>query len=840
MGDQVPAICEKGGSGKILPLFGQMEHDWPPALRLILYLLGLAWLFCGVAIIADIFMASIEKVTSAKYRVYDKKRTRLVTYEVWNPTVANLTLMALGSSAPEILLNVIDIFADRFFIQGGLGPSTIVGSAAFNLLIIMAVCIVVIPDGEVRYIKEIPVYACTATWSIFAYAWLIIILVVNTPNVIEVWEGVVTFLFFPVMIMMAFAADKGFLGGSAREEHGMFILDRMTPEEWAEAEDKVRKEYSRDISMEQVARILAAMHPPPASRALHRRAATRGLTGGPRIHHEDSDGSNMGGNSSSTIGTSSKKVAPSPVVVEDVDEPTTFFQFKVEKYAVLESVGELSVKVLRLGDLDCTARVRYCTEDGEARQNQDYERAEGELVFKPKESCASIRLRIMDDAAYESDERFYVKLSDPKADSGRVAKLGDIPRMTIVIIDDDDAGTLTFEDEMLSLEQKDQDYTQSILVQRKFGCCGPISVTYRTEAGTATPGRDYEHAAGVLYFEDKQSEAYINIVIRGMSLYEKTDTFRIVLCSPTGGAKLDPQRDGGPDKNICTVTIEADQQAKERIDQVKNLVMVKWDKSKVSASNWATQIREAVYVNGGADEEDEPASILDHIMHAITLPFKLLFALVPPPEYCGGWLCFFFSLVMIGVITAFISDMARLLGCMMCIPDEITAITLVALGTSLPDTFASKAAATQDEHADASVGNVTGSNSVNVFLGLGLPWMISSIHWSISTGRSEKWHAKYDYFEGLDVLGTVGNRPNQAFVVPAGSLAFSVTVYSFSAVAALILLFLRRMAFGGELGGPRPAKYLSAGILVLVWVLYIVLSSLNTLRESGGVTCLHW
>jgi solute carrier family 8 (sodium/calcium exchanger) len=27
---------------------------------------------------------------------------------VWNPTVANLTLMALGSSAPEILLNVIE------------------------------------------------------------------------------------------------------------------------------------------------------------------------------------------------------------------------------------------------------------------------------------------------------------------------------------------------------------------------------------------------------------------------------------------------------------------------------------------------------------------------------------------------------------------------------------------------------------------------------------------------------------------------------------------------------------------------------------------------------------
>ena len=58
----------------------------------------------------------------------------------------------------------------------------------------------------------------------------------------------------------------------------------------------------------------------------------------------------------------------------------------------------------------------------------------------------------------------------------------------------------------------------------------------------------------------------------------------------------------------------------------------------------------------------------------------------------------------------------------------IIAITFVALGTSLPDTFASKAAAVAEKHADNAVGNVTGSNSVNVFLGLGLPWMIASIY----------------------------------------------------------------------------------------------------------------
>ena len=57
-----------------------------------------------------------------------------------------------------------------------------------------------------------------------------------------------------------------------------------------------------------------------------------------------------------------------------------------------------------------------------------------------------------------------------------------------------------------------------------------------------------------------------------------------------------------------------------------------------------------------------------------------------------------------------------------------SAITFVALGTSLPDTFASKSAAVAERTADNAIGNVTGSNSVNVFLGLGLPWMIASIY----------------------------------------------------------------------------------------------------------------
>merc|ERR1719450_1398472 len=84
---------------------------------------------------------------------------------------------------------------------------------------------------------------------------------------------------------------------------------------------------------------------------------------------------------------------------------------------------------------------------------------------------------------------------------------------------------------------------------------------------------------------------------------------------------------------------------------------------------------------------------------------------------------------MIAVVTALVGDIANLVGCTLGTKPELTAITFVALGTSLPDTFASKTAAVMDPYADASIGNITGSNSVNVFIGLGLSWTIAAFYW---------------------------------------------------------------------------------------------------------------
>lgn len=194
----------------LLPVIN--EFTWHIGLRAFLYILGMLWCFLGIAIVADLFMCGIETITS-KTRVIkipdsaNKEGIRELEVKVWNDTVANLSLMAFGTSAPEILLNVIDI-CGKTFVAGELGPGTIVGSAAFNLLVITAICIVAIPNGEFRRIENMRVYVTTTSFSMFAYFWLIVVLMFITPGQVDLWEAILTFLMFPVLIVVAFAVDK--------------------------------------------------------------------------------------------------------------------------------------------------------------------------------------------------------------------------------------------------------------------------------------------------------------------------------------------------------------------------------------------------------------------------------------------------------------------------------------------------------------------------------------------------------------------------------------------------------------------------------------------------------
>ena len=206
----------------------------------------------------------------------------------------------------------------------------------------------------------------------------------------------------------------------------------------------------------------------------------------------------------------------------------------------------------------------------------------------------------------------------------------------------------------------------------------------------------------------------------------------------------------------------------------------------------------------GEDGEIEDIGAFEAVLHFLCIGWKLFYSIIPPAHYGGGIPGFIMSLVMIGITTFIIGEFADLFGCVLLIKPSVTAITFVALGTSLPDTFASMLAATQEEYADASVGNVTGSNSVNVFLGLGLPWVIGTL-WEENTPEHVKNYASTTYY------------------VPSESLGFSVVVFIFCAFLCILLLAVRRFVVGGELGGSTAGRAASAGFLVILWLFYIVM-----------------
>ncbi|CAB0010227.1 unnamed protein product, partial [Nesidiocoris tenuis] len=71
--------------------------------------------------------------------------------------------------------------------------------------------------AEVQYliVRNWQVFLVTGAFSLFAYIWLFLVLNVISTNVVELWEAILTFLFFPILIFFAWSADQKWCGLSA-------------------------------------------------------------------------------------------------------------------------------------------------------------------------------------------------------------------------------------------------------------------------------------------------------------------------------------------------------------------------------------------------------------------------------------------------------------------------------------------------------------------------------------------------------------------------------------------------------------------------------------------------
>ncbi|KAG1679727.1 Sodium/calcium exchanger 2 [Nymphon striatum] len=772
--------------GLLLPIVN--EFTWAIWARAFVYFAGLLYCFLGVAIIADIFMCSIEKITSKTKKIIlsstKAEEPEVIEVKIWNDTVANLTLMALGSSAPEILLSVIEI-CGKGFESGELGPGTIVGSAAFNLLVITAVCITL--------------FAVTAFFSIFAYLWMLIILEGTSKDIIEIWEAVLTFAMFPILVILAYIMDKDICPGfKKKKEKGETLELALSSADKPFTGGKMDKEglinFIKDIKKypglsEEDAACLAAnrlVDEQHHSRMWYRVGAIRSISGGRKAKPQMSDKlkeqcqeairnlfiaseEDKRAKVYNAIENEDNHVVSNSVPIKDRKD-VTIIEFNAASCAVMEDIGKVSIKVRRHGMLTNQVRCSWSF-----------------CQMKPKKT---VHVEIVNDNQWEPDETFFMKIMiDPK-DVNEVI-LGRISIMEITILNDDEPGILQFKKRGFLV--KESCGTAVIPVIRKNGADGVISATWKTIDQTAVNTKDFTGGEGIITFQHAEIEKNIEIPIHDDFNPEKDEHFEIELTEPKGGAVIGQI-------SRTTVTIANDDDFNSILGRLMVMTNANIDSLRIESDTWMGQLRDAMNVNGG---DIENASRQDYILHFLTFGWKIIFAFLPPVSILGGWLTFFTSLGMIGMLTAIVGDLATIFGCLVGLKDSVTAITFVALGTSLPDLFASKLAAAQEKYADNAIGNVTGSNSVNVFLGLGLPWLIASIYWKAK---------------------------DKPFNVPAGSLSFSVSCYAVTAFLCIVLLMLRRFCscFGrGELGGPKKLQYASAIFLLFLWVMYILLTSLQ-------------
>ncbi|RDD38421.1 Sodium/calcium exchanger 1 [Trichoplax sp. H2] len=632
----------KDSKGNILPLSTGERVG-----RTIVYFFSLFFFFIGVSIISDRFMSAIEIITSKERFIKVKMSNgeyKRISVRVWNETVSNLTLMALGSSAPEILLSIIEICGNNFK-PGDLGPSTIVGSAAFNLLIITALCVLAIPDDEIRRIKHLSVFFITASCSVFAYLWLLLILKGISRDVIDIWEAVVTLLFFPILVTIAWVADRQLLSfkklskkyradgknravivepdsiimrspKEERDSEGLNSVCKNNPMYDVDSIDDVDSEKNDEMRRKKAMQIVKEIkqnHPnatakeieelasyealkyQPKSRAYYRIQATRKLTGSGNVikQRKMSLPANPDGN----------------VDPEDIEKCSlTQIYFSPEKYTVLENCGTVGVTVERTGNLNNVLTVDYKTQDGTANSGEDYVTTNGTLRFKAGESRKDIKITIIDDDIYEEDEYFYVLLSNAKfvstTDNEQKCVIESPSTATVVILDDDHPGVFSFSESKYSVIETAG--TLSLTVERKSGARGTIRVPYHTKEGTAKGGGDdYEDAVGELEFKNDETSKTIEVHIVDDEEYEKNEIFYVLLGEPyfkdkkriekernhvaktTGNQPIDVNPSLGPYKE-AEVTIIESHEFKNTVDKLlkkANLAMA------IGTSTWREQFR---------------------------------------------------------------------------------------------------------------------------------------------------------------------------------------------------------------------------------------------------------
>lgn len=170
--------------------------------------------------------------------------------------------------------------------------------------------------------------------------------------------------------------------------------------------------------------------------------------------------------------------------------------------------------------------VTVATASGTATSGSDFTAIPpSTLTFNPGETQKIVSVAILGDALIENDEQFFVNLTEPVHATLRK------PQGTGTILNDD---TLIYVNDVRLAEGNSgfNDFAFTVRLNAPAGF--PVSVHYNTVDGTALVGPDYvAHPLTLLTFAPGETEKTVVVQVKGDTLNEPNETFRVRLSKPT-------------------------------------------------------------------------------------------------------------------------------------------------------------------------------------------------------------------------------------------------------------------------------------------------------------------
>ena len=153
-----------------------------------------------------------------------------------------------------------------------------------------------------------------------------------------------------------------------------------------------------------------------------------------------------------------------------------------------------------------------------------------QLLFAPGQTERTFSVQTFTDATREPTETFLIRatpLTTPNAATITArASIFELAQTTVTASDlritEGNSGT------------KNATFTLTLGGQPTV----PVFVQYSTQDGSATAGSDYEAKSGSVFFNPGQTSKTVSIVIKGDTVVEPDETFRLLLSSPTRGCTV--------------------------------------------------------------------------------------------------------------------------------------------------------------------------------------------------------------------------------------------------------------------------------------------------------------